>query len=89
MPRSPSDQPPSDGYGMFIRPFCPPVIPSHSTTLYSTTKPNAIVTMARYGPRDAQRHETEQRADDAGQHAATGSVHQKLQPSLVVRIAVA
>ena len=47
MPRSPSDSEPTAGYGMFIRPFWPPVSPSHSTTLYSTTNPNAIVTIAR------------------------------------------
>ena len=47
MPRSPIDQPASDGYGTFIRPFWPPVTLSHSTAVNSTTKPNAIVTIAR------------------------------------------
>ena len=50
MPRSPSDQPAIDGYGMFISPFWPPVTLSHSTAVNSTTKANAIVTIARYGP---------------------------------------
>ena len=47
MPRSPIDQPASEGYGTFIRPFWPPVTLSHSTAVNSTTKPKAIVTIAR------------------------------------------
>ena len=50
-------------------------------------KPNAIVTIARYGP-DARKAVIPSMSPTAPQMAAaTGSVNQKLQPTAVVSIA--
>ena len=51
MPRSPMSVPNTLGPGMPDRPFQPPVKPCHSAAPCSTTKPKAIATIARYGPR--------------------------------------
>ena len=51
MPFSPISAPNQVGDGMPDNPFHPPVRSCHSAAPCSTTKPNAIVTIARYGPR--------------------------------------
>ena len=47
MSRSSKECPKAPGVGMFMIPFQPPVTSLHSAALCSTTKPNAMVTMAR------------------------------------------
>ena len=46
-PRSPRSVPKTWGEGTPMIPFWPPVSPRHSAAAFSTTKPKAMVTMAR------------------------------------------
>ena len=68
-------------------PFCPPVSPLHSTATCSTMKPNAIVTIARYGPRTRSAGSASSAPVSVAAAAAIGSASQKLSFAAVVRIA--
>ena len=70
-------------------PFCPPVTPLHSTATCSTMKPNAIVTIARYGPRTRSAGSASSAPVSVASAAAIGSASQKLSLAAVVRIATA
>ncbi len=68
-------------------PFCPPVTPLHSTAICSTMKPNAIVTIARYGPRTRIAGSARSAPVTVARATASGSAIQKLSFAAVVRIA--
>ena len=74
------------GAGMPERPFQPPVSSLHSAAPCSTTKPNAIVIMARYGPRTRSAGIASSAPAMPATSVASGSASQKPKPVLVVRM---
>ena len=84
--RSVNSCPNTLGAGMPSNPFQPPVRPLHSTAPCSTTNPNAIVTIARYGPRMRSAGTASARPAIPEITIAAGSATQKLKPAFVVRM---
>ena len=74
---------------MLAMPPKPMVSASHSMSPCSTMMPNAIVTIARYGPLTRSDASASTTPTAAPSSAATGSAVQKPRPSRVARIAPA
>ena len=70
-------------------PFCPPVSPRHSTAAFSTMKPNAMVIIARYGPRTRSPGSARSAPERPASSAATGHASQKGTFAAVVSMATA
>ena len=71
-----------------MSPFQPPVSARHSAAPCSTTNPNAMVTMARYGPRTRSAGTASAAPAMAAASPASGSPTQKLQSRRTLRIPV-
>src|SRR4051812_23889561 len=86
-PRSPNALLESCTVGTLMMPFWPPVRPRHSAVAFSMTKPNAIVTIARYGPRTRNAGSASSAPTSADRRIAAGSASQNEILAVVVRIA--
>ena len=86
-PRSPIAAFPMPGCAIPMIPFWPPVTLRHSTARCSTTKPKAMVTIARYGPFTRSAGSASSAPTRPESSAATGSASQKLHFAATVRTA--
>ena len=84
--RSDMSAPNQRGAGMPEMPFQPPVNSLHSAAPCSTTKPNAMVTIARYGPRTRSAGIASSAPATPAISVASGSASQKPSAVLVVRM---